>query len=78
MRDCKFRLAVLFFCKALITELGVSGRRMDRRLSLGGGWPCELIARAALVNRAADEYWGRTFLSAQQVEDLVAYLATLR
>jgi len=32
----------------------------------------------ALANRIADAYWGKTFLTAQQVEDLVAYLVTLR
>jgi sulfur-oxidizing protein SoxX len=32
----------------------------------------------SLANRVADAYWGKTFLSAQQVEDLVAYLATLK
>ena len=32
----------------------------------------------ALANRVADAYWGKTFLSAQQVEDLVAYLVTLK
>ena len=32
----------------------------------------------AKANRVADAYWGKTFLSAQQVEDLVAYLATLK
>lgn len=31
-----------------------------------------------LANRVADAYWGKTFLSAQQVEDLVAYLVTLK
>jgi sulfur-oxidizing protein SoxX len=31
-----------------------------------------------LVNRVADAFWGQTFLSAQQVEDLVAYLVTLK
>ena len=30
------------------------------------------------ANRVADAYWGRTLLDAQQVEDLVAYLKTLR
>ena len=32
----------------------------------------------AKANRVADAYWGKTFLSAQQVEDLVAYLVTLK
>ena len=31
-----------------------------------------------LSNRVADEYWGKTFLNAQQVEDIVAYLASLK
>lgn len=31
-----------------------------------------------LQNRVADAYWGKTFLTAQQIEDLVAYLVTLR
>ena len=30
------------------------------------------------ANRVADAFWGKTFLSAQQVEDLVAYLVTLQ
>lgn len=30
------------------------------------------------ANRVADAYWGKTFLSAQQIEDLVAYLVTLK
>jgi sulfur-oxidizing protein SoxX len=31
-----------------------------------------------LANRVADAFWGKTFLSAQQVEDLVAYLVSLK
>ena len=31
-----------------------------------------------LINRPAKEYRGKTFLSAQQVEDVIAYLATLK
>ncbi|MCB1792809.1 MAG: sulfur oxidation c-type cytochrome SoxX [Gammaproteobacteria bacterium] len=30
------------------------------------------------TNRIAGEFWGKTFLSAQQVEDLVAYLESLK
>lgn len=31
-----------------------------------------------LINRPAEKYRGRTFLTAQQVEDVIAYLATLK
>ncbi len=31
-----------------------------------------------LANRVADAYWGKTFLTAQQVEDIVAWLVTLK
>lgn len=30
------------------------------------------------ANRVADAFWGKTFLTAQQVEDVVAYLMTLK
>ncbi len=30
------------------------------------------------ANRVADEYWGKTLLSAQQIENVVAYLVTLK
>lgn len=30
------------------------------------------------ANRVAADYWGKTFLTAQQVEDVVAYLVTLK
>ncbi|MCB1725266.1 MAG: sulfur oxidation c-type cytochrome SoxX [Gammaproteobacteria bacterium] len=32
----------------------------------------------AKANRMAGEYWGKTFLTAQQVEDLVTYLVSLK
>ena len=31
-----------------------------------------------LINRPGEEYRGRTFLTAQQVEDVIAYMATLK
>ncbi len=33
---------------------------------------------AGHINRVADEYWGKPFINAQQVEDIVAYLNTLK
>ena len=37
-----------------------------------------LYCDPAKANRVADAYWGKTFLSAQQIEDLVACPVTLR
>ena len=31
-----------------------------------------------LINRPGKAYLGRTFLSAQQIEDVIAYLVTLK
>jgi sulfur-oxidizing protein SoxX len=31
-----------------------------------------------LINRPGEAYRGRTFLTAQQVEDVIAYMATLK
>ncbi len=31
-----------------------------------------------MANRVADDYWGKTYLTAQQVEDVITYLETLK
>lgn len=49
----------------------------SRQLNPGSIMP-GFYRNPALINRPAKDYVGRTFLSAQEVEDVIAYLGTLQ
>ena len=68
----------LFSLASRKTEAQIRAHVVDQRQFNPGSIMPGYYRDPRLSNRVADDYWGKTLLTAQQVEDIVAYLASLK